>query len=58
MTFIIGGKQATINAYNIGGNNYLQVRDMLELFDKCGLYNAAESTVVLDTTRPFSESEI
>jgi len=58
MTFIIDGQEATINAYNIGGNNYLQVRDMLELFDICGLYDAATSTVVLDTSRPFSESEI
>lgn len=58
MIFFVDGERAEIEAYMIGGSNYLRVRDMLELFDICASFDAATRTIVLDTTRPFSESTI
>jgi len=58
MVFYIDGENVSIAAYMIGDNNYLRVRDMLELFDICAAFDTATQTVTLDTTRPFAESTI
>jgi len=58
MVFFLDNKKATIAAYMIGDSNFLRVRDLLELFDICAVYDSGLKIIRLDTTRPFSESEI
>lgn len=49
------GREITLTAYNIGGNNYFKLRDVMKAFDISVGWDEANSTITLDTTWGYSE---
>jgi hypothetical protein len=45
----LDGREITLTAYNIGGNNYFKLRDVMKTFDISVGWDEATSTITLDT---------
>ena len=52
----IDGKQASMTAYQISGNNYVKLRDIGKQIDFGVSYDAATESVRIDTDAPYTES--
>ena len=52
----IDGKQASMTAYQISGNNYMKLRDIGKQIDFGVSYDAATESVRIDTDAPYTES--
>ena len=51
----VDGQRITMTAYNIGGNNYVRLRDIGRAVDFGVIYNAATNSVHIDSTQPYRE---
>lgn len=51
----VDGIQVTMTAYNIGGNNYFKLRDVMQVFDVYVGWDQATSTASLDTSRSYQK---
>ena len=49
------GKNATLTAYNINGNNYFKLRDLGKLFDFNVSWDGANNCILIDTTASYME---
>jgi len=49
----LDGKEVQFEAYNIDGNNYFKLRDVMQTFDVFVGWDGATSTITLDTTRSY-----
>ncbi len=54
-TFYINGQQAALTAYNIGGNNYVRLRDIGRAVDFGVAYDAAINSVYINSTQPYQD---
>mgnify|MGYP002510346373 FL=1 len=54
-TFYINGQQAALTAYNIGGNNFVRLRDIGKAVDFGVTYNATTNSVYIDSTQSYQE---
>ncbi|MFQ9681851.1 MAG: CAP domain-containing protein [Ruthenibacterium lactatiformans] len=52
----VDGKQASMTAYQISGNNYVKLRDIGKQIDFGVSYDAATESVRIDTDAPYTES--
>jgi alpha-tubulin suppressor-like RCC1 family protein len=51
----LDGKEVQLTAYNIGGNNYFKLRDLGQAFDFGVGWDAASSTITIDTKESYKE---
>ena len=51
----VDGQQVNMTTYNIGGNNYVLLRDIGKAVDFGVTYNAATNSVYIDSTQPYQE---
>ena len=51
---LVDGKEVSLTAYNIGGNNYFKLRDVGEVFDFGIGWDAASSTITIDTSTGYT----
>lgn len=51
----VDGQRVDMTAYNIGGNNYVKLRDIGRAVDFGVIYNAATNSVYIDSTQPYRE---
>ena len=51
----VDGQQITMTAYNIGGNNYVKLRDIGRAVDFGVTYNAVTNSIHIDSTQPYQE---
>jgi hypothetical protein len=51
----LDGEQISLTAYNIGGNNFFKLRDIMELFDVYVGWDNAANTIIIDTTKNYTE---
>ena len=51
----VDGQQITMTAYNIGGNNYVKLRDIGRAVDLGVTYNAVTNSIHIDSTQPYQE---
>jgi hypothetical protein len=49
-----GGQEVSLTAYNIGGNNYVKLRDIAALLDIGVVWDSATSTIKIDTNTSYS----
>ena len=49
----IDGKEALLEAYNIGGSNYFKLRDVMQALDVYVGYDEATKTITLDTSKGY-----
>jgi len=49
----LNGKEVKFAVYNIGGNNYFKLRDVMKTFDVYVGYDDATKTVTLDTSKGY-----
>lgn len=54
-TFFVDGKQIQMEAYAIGGNNYVKLRDVGRAVDFGVAYDGATNSVRMDSTAPYTE---
>ena len=47
------GKEISLTAYTIGGNNYFKLRDMAKAFNIGVFWDGATNTVIIDTTKDY-----
>ena len=52
----VDGVQVNMTAYQIGGNNYMKLRDIGKQIDFGVSYDAATESVRIDTDAPYTES--
>ena len=53
--FVVNGKPAQIEAYSIGGNNYVKLRDVGRAANFSVTYDPQTNTVRIDTHEPYTE---
>ena len=53
--FVVNGKPAQIEAYSIGGNNYVKLRDIGRVANFSVTYDSRTNTVRIDTHEPYTE---
>ena len=53
--FVVDGKPAQIEAYSIGGNNYVRLRDVGRAANFSVTYEPQTNTVRIDTREPYAE---
>ena len=51
----VDGQRVDMTAYNIGGNNYVRLRDIGRAVDFGVTYDAATNSVYLDSAQPYRE---
>jgi len=51
----LDGKQVSFTAYNIDGNNYFKLRDVMQTFNVGVGYDGATNTITLDTSQSYTE---
>lgn len=51
---LVDGKEVSLTAYSIGGNNYFKLRDIGELFNFGVGWDGATSTITIDTTTGYT----
>ena len=51
----VDGQRISMTAYNIGGNNYVLLRDIGRAVDFGVTYNAATNSVYIDSAQPYRE---
>ena len=49
----LDGKEISFTAYNIGGNNYFKLRDILQTFDIYVGWDEKTSTITIDTSKKY-----
>ena len=54
-TFYVDGQQVQLQAYAIGGNNYVKLRDVGQAVNFNVTYDAATNSVQIATNEPYSE---
>ena len=54
-TFYVDGQQVQLQAYAIGGNNYVKLRDVGQAVNFNVSYDAATNSVQIATDEPYSE---
>ena len=54
-TFYVDGQQVHLQAYAIGGNNYVRLRDIGQAVDFGVTYDTATNSVYIDSTQPYWE---
>ncbi len=50
---LVDGKEANLQAYNINGSNYFQLRAVMQAFDIYVGWDGATSTATLDTNQGY-----
>ncbi len=50
---LLDGKEIILTAYNIGGNNYFNLRDIGQAFDFCVTWDDTKNTISIDTTAGY-----
>ena len=50
----LDGKEVTLTAYNIEGNNYFKLRDIAEAFDFSVEWDGVRNTIIIDTSRGYT----
>ena len=53
-TIIVDGKEVSLTAYNIGGNNYFKLRDIGETFNFGIGWDNASKTITIDTSTGYT----
>ena len=48
------GAPVTVTAYLIGGNNFVKLRDVMEMFDIYVGYDPATRDITIDTSEPYT----
>ena len=51
----VDGQRISMTAYNIGGNNYVKLRDIGKAVNFGVIYDAATNSVHIDSTQPYQE---
>ena len=51
----LDGQRITVTVYNIGGNNYIKLRDIGEAFDFGVDWDGAQNVIVIDTSKRYTE---
>ena len=51
----VDGQRIGMTAYNIGGNNYVKLRDIGKAVNFGVTYNASTNSVYIDSTQPYQE---
>ncbi len=51
----VDGQKVSMTAYNIGGNNYVKLRDIGRAVDFGVTYDASTNSVCIDSTQPYQE---
>ena len=54
-TFYVDGQQVQLQAYAIGGNNYVKLRDVGRMVNFNVTYDGATNSVQINTNEPYSE---
>lgn len=54
-TIFKDGVEVSLTAYNINGNNYFKLRDLGLTFNFSVTWDGVNNTVVIDTTKPYTE---
>ena len=54
---VLDGKQITLTAYHISGNNYFRLRDVGQALDFGVVWDAARNTVLIDTSIGYTPEE-
>jgi len=49
----IGGKELNFVVYNIGGNNFFKLRDLMEAIDVYVGYDNTAKSITLDTSKGY-----
>lgn len=52
---LLDGKEISLTAYNIGGNNYFKLRDIGQAFDFSVTWDSTKNTISIDTTNGYTE---
>ena len=50
----VDGQEKSMSAYNIGGNNYIRLRDVAEVVDFGVEWDASRRRVLIDTAKPYT----
>jgi hypothetical protein len=50
----VDGREVSLSAYNIGGNNYFKLRDVMQIFDIGVGWNSATSTATINTGESYA----
>ena len=53
--FFLNGEQTELFAYNIGGNNYIKLRDLAKLIDFGVEWSESDSCIVINTLSSYKE---
>jgi hypothetical protein len=53
-TVYIDGKQVTLLAYNIGGNNFFKLRSLGKALDFSVTFDSATNSISVDTTKGYT----
>lgn len=51
----VDGQRISMTAYNIGGNNYVKLRDIGKAVNFGVIYDAAANSVYITSTQPYQE---
>ena len=54
---LLNGVELSLTAYNIGGSNFFRLRDLMRTLDIGVTWNAAASTIGIDTSIPYTDTE-
>ena len=54
-TFLYGGKEIALTAYDIGGNNFVKLRDVGKLLNCSVEWDAATNAIVVDSSKGYTE---
>ena len=52
---LLDGQPITLEAYNIGGNNYFRLRDIGRIFNFATDWDAANNAIKIDTSQPYRD---
>lgn len=51
----LNGEEISLTAYNINGNNYFKLRDIMKIFDVYVGWDGKTSTITLDTSKGYTD---
>ena len=54
-SILLDGQELSLTAYNIGGNNFFRLRDLMSALDIGVTWDGAASTIGIDTSIPYAE---
>jgi len=54
LLIFVDGREVTMLAYNIGGNNYVKLRDVAASVNFSAKWDAERGRVLIDTTKPYT----